>query len=94
MALQSAKLLVSQLAQQRASAINEARAKRLQYCYARAWHRHFAPRLRLAALYAHLAMRPKFSAPLSEMLRRWPELLTQAARIAGKARKSTSPVVT
>ncbi len=93
MALQSAKLLVKHLTQQRASEINETRAKLLQHGYARAWHRHFAPRLRIAALYAHLAMRPKISAPLSELLRRWPGLLTQAARIAGKARSSTSPML-
>lgn len=54
--------------------------------YARAWHRHFAPRIRFAAICAHLAMRPNAGAVLLPLLQRFPTLLTQGARIAGKVR--------
>lgn len=93
MALQSAKLLVSELTQQRVSTVDGQGAKLLQRRYAHAWKQHFARRLRLAALYAHLAMRPKISASLSILLHRWPELLTEAARLAGKARDPISPLL-
>lgn len=92
MALQAGKLLASELTQQRAAAIDERRAMILQRRYARAWHQRFAPRLRLAALYAHVAMRSSLSAPVSGLLRRWPQLLTEAARFAGKARESMGPL--
>ena len=54
--------------------------------YAADWRRHFAPRLRLAAAFAHLAMRPAAAAPLLALLHRWPGLLTQGARWSGKLR--------
>ena len=53
--------------------------------YAAAWRAHFAPRLRLAAAFAHLAMRPALGAPLLALLNRWPGLATAGARWAGKA---------
>ena len=59
--------------------------------YARAWRANFAPRLRFAAVCAHLAMRPQATAPLLPLLQRWPGLLTQGARIAGKVRQSAVP---
>jgi hypothetical protein len=63
----------------------------LQRCYTRAWKQHFMPRLRLAAIYAHVAMRPTLSTSVSGLLRRWPQLLTEAARFTGKARNSIDP---
>ncbi|MCY7388827.1 MAG: hypothetical protein LH481_12320, partial [Burkholderiales bacterium] len=42
------------------------------------------PRLRLAASFANLAMRPAASAALMALLRRWPALLTRGAAWAGK----------
>ena len=92
MALQSAQLLVSELTRQRASAIDERRAILLQSGYARAWNRRFVRRSRLAAIYAHVAMRPLPSASVRLLLRRWPQLLTQAARFADKARESIDPL--
>lgn len=59
--------------------------------YARAWRINFAPRLRFAAICAHLAMRPQAAAPLLHLLQRWPGLLTHGARIAGKVRQSAVP---
>jgi flavin-dependent dehydrogenase len=91
MALQSAKLLANELTQQSISAIDERRAMLLQRRYARAWKQHFMPRLRLAAIYAHIAMRPALSTSVSGLLRRWPQLLTEVARFTGKARNSIDP---
>lgn len=52
--------------------------------YAAEWRQHFAPRLRLAAAFAHIAMRPTLSSALLPLLNRWPALLTQGARWGGK----------
>jgi len=54
--------------------------------YARAWRRSFATRIRLAATFAHLAMRPGASSALLPLLQRWPGLLTAGARIGGKTK--------
>jgi flavin-dependent dehydrogenase len=91
MALQSAKILANELTQQPVCMIDERRAMLLQRCYTRAWKQHFMPRLRLAAIYAHVAMRPTLSTSVSGLLRRWPQLLTEAARFTGKARNSIDP---
>jgi len=90
MALQSAFLLTRQLVKQPVSAIDVSRSREIHRDYAAAWRSAFAHRLRLAAAYAHLAMRPALSVPATAALRRWPPALTEAARWAGKAR---SPVV-
>ena len=50
------------------------------------------PRLRLAAIFAHVAMRPMLSAPATGVLRRWRGLLTAAARFTGKARNPIDPL--
>jgi hypothetical protein len=52
--------------------------------YAADWHRQFALRLRLAAAFAHLAMRPRFASPLLALARAWPGLLPMGARLGGK----------
>ena len=59
--------------------------------YAAEWQSQFAPRLRLAAAFAQMAMRPKVASPLLALLSHWPSLLTQAARWAGKTRCTPSP---
>jgi hypothetical protein len=41
--------------------------------------------LRLAALFAHVAMRPALSHLLFSLARLWPSLLTWGARLGGKA---------
>jgi hypothetical protein len=88
MALQSAGLLARELTRQPAAAIDRARAEALTQSYAAAWQQAFATRLRLAAGYAHVAMRPVLALPSLALLSRWPALITQAARLAGKARRS------
>ena len=54
--------------------------------YTAAWRRHFVPRLRLAAVLAHLTMRPATASALLTLVARWPALLTQVAVFGGKLR--------
>lgn len=84
MALQSATLLARALTRQ-SPVIDRELALQLQGDYARAWQRAFSQRLRVAALYAHVAMRPYLAAPARRLSARWPALLTHAARLARKA---------
>jgi flavin-dependent dehydrogenase len=84
MALQSAILLAQELTRQ-PPAMTPRHARELQGRYARAWQQAFSQRVRMAALYAHVAMRPYLAAPARRISARWPALLTQAARLAGKA---------
>jgi menaquinone-9 beta-reductase len=86
MALQSAALLCSHLlgtppGRQAPAALRQAQ---LQQAYASAWQRHFLPRMRVAAVFAHAAMRPRSAALLMALAGRWPDLLTRGARWGGK----------
>jgi menaquinone-9 beta-reductase len=85
MALQSSALLATMLTRRPATAIRGRVGVELHRSYAAAWRRAFAPRLRLAAIYAHVAMRPRLAEPARALLRRWPTLLRGAAQLAGKA---------
>ena len=88
MALQSAFLLCSALmTAKHGTAIPDATAQRaIGRRYAATWQRHFAARRRLAAVFAHAAMRPMLSLPLFFLCRLWPGLLTLGARWGGKVR--------
>jgi 2-polyprenyl-6-methoxyphenol hydroxylase-like FAD-dependent oxidoreductase len=90
MALQSAFLLAGYLISQPARAIDAARAREIHRAYRSAWRNAFALRLRLAAIFAHIAMRPVLSLSVTRLLRSCPQLLTAAARVAGKAREPVS----
>jgi flavin-dependent dehydrogenase len=79
MAMQAAWLLATTLT----TAPDEASAARL---YAAAWRRRFAPRIRAAALFAHLAMRPQTISLCLPVLTRLPTLLTLGASFSGKTR--------
>ncbi len=85
MALQSSVLLAATLTSEPVAAIRAARGMELHRAYAAAWRRRFAPRLRLAAFYAHIAMRPLLAEPARALLARRPALLCRAAQLAGKA---------
>jgi len=85
MALQSAFLLTNRLVRQPVAAVDEGRSREIHRDYAAAWRCAFAHRLRLAAAYAHFAMRPALSTSTTALLRSWPPVLTEAARWAGKA---------
>ena len=56
--------------------------------YASEWRQQFSPRLRLAAAFAHCAMRPVTAVPLMAMVRLWPALLTVGATFGGKTRSA------
>lgn len=88
MALQSAALLCSHLLGHRGPAVvpDATVQVELQRAYAASWRRQFAARQRLAAVFAHFAMRPLSAAALMQLLQVWPRLLTQGARWGGKVR--------
>lgn len=85
MALQSAALLCERLTAQ-AGVPDAARQAAIQQRYAADWRRTFGPRLRLAMLFAHAAMRPGLASSMMRLCRLWPGLLTQGARWGGKVR--------
>ncbi|HVC01443.1 MAG TPA: FAD-dependent oxidoreductase [Steroidobacteraceae bacterium] len=85
-ALQSAGLLAEHLLSEPAARLGRRRTHELNRRYAAAWRDAFAARLRFAAWYAHTAMHPVCTAQAQFLMRRWPSLLTLAARWAGKAR--------
>lgn len=82
MALQSAWMLCTLLlaADRRGGGWQTRVARR----YAGQWRRQFGARMRMAATFAHLAMRPLTAAPLLGLARVWPGLLTLGARLSGK----------
>jgi len=94
MAMQSAWLLCAQLLQSDGASdglADSAWQSEVRRSYAAEWRRHFAPRLRLAASLAHLAMRPGLTSPWLGLLGRWPVLMTQGARRGGKVSCAISP---
>jgi flavin-dependent dehydrogenase len=94
MALQSAWLLCQELAgcpdAFRCDRHGEMRRRQIQRRYASRWRAHFSRRMRLAACFAHAAMRPGLAAPLLPFLRRTPALLGMAARMSGKTRSAVA----
>ncbi|MDB5870342.1 MAG: dependent oxidoreductase [Polaromonas sp.] len=94
MAMQSAWLLCARLllpGVRRSDLLDTAWQRDTAERYAADWHRHFAPRLRLAAVFAHLAMRPSLASPALSLLRQCPGLLTHGAHWSGKARCALAP---
>jgi len=89
MAIQSACLLCEQLiARQdtlRYTAFSSDVLDSIRYEYATTWQKNFSRRLHMAALFAHLFMRPICTRIAAGMLERVPQLLTQGARWSGKA---------
>jgi flavin-dependent dehydrogenase len=53
--------------------------------YARAWSRRFAPRIRAAFLFAHLAMNGATRTVALELLKAAPSLIGWGARLSGKS---------
>ncbi len=90
MALQSAALLARALACNAPATLSAHETRDVQRRYVLAWRQAFSHRLRMAALYAHIAMRPALATPARALLGQWPAILTMAARLAGKARAMTS----
>lgn len=89
MAIQSATLLCGRLIAQpevrSATAVSSQMPESIRHDYAMAWRRNFSRRLRMAAFFAHLFMRPVPTRIATSLLERFPQLLTEGARWSGKA---------
>jgi flavin-dependent dehydrogenase len=88
MALQSAWLLCAQLCRVKpGQSLSDPLWQRgIARVYAAQWRAAFAARLRLAAVLAHVAMRPMLATRMLALVQRWPELLTLCADWGGKTR--------
>ena len=88
MAVQSAYLLcgrlVAHLDTTRHSAFSRDVLDSIRAEYAGAWHRNFSRRLHVAALFAHLFMRPVSTLVAAGIVARAPHLLTWGAQWSGK----------
>ncbi len=86
MALQSAVLLAEILVRRQAHRAGAPSHQGARSEYAASWRRRFGRRIRMSALYAHLAMRPQVFGAVLPALGRHPALLTGFARWCGKVR--------
>lgn len=84
MAMQAGWLLARSLGDWRRAGGRPADLPAAARAYARAWRRHFLPRLRVSRLVAHLMARPAAVAVAVPLLRAFPGVLTWAARWTGK----------
>ncbi|MBA3564790.1 MAG: FAD-dependent oxidoreductase, partial [Gammaproteobacteria bacterium] len=87
MAIQSAWLLCERLIAHRQQLMAGRAQSLVGRDYAQSWHKSFAPRIRMAAVLAHLAMRPSAAGVLLPLLHRCPRILTTSARLGGKVRR-------
>ena len=86
MAMQSARLLCARLIAAGPRSASADTLQRVGIDYASAWRQAFAPRLRVAATLAHLAMRPWLAPIVWPLIVQAPRLMTALARAAGKTR--------
>ncbi len=88
MALQSAFVLASLIGPMKHELLDASGGAATQHNvlarYEALWRRRFARRLRVAATFAHVAMRPALARVAWPALRRWPDVLTLGARFSGK----------
>jgi flavin-dependent dehydrogenase len=92
MAIQGAWLLAEALLAQKPETLTaKEQQDAAQRNYIIAWRRAFLPRMRLAAAFAHIAMRPAFMGAIFPILQRHPWLLTRAAAWGGKVDGSFLP---
>lgn len=94
MALQSAWLLCTALIEaRRPLRVPDGTAQRLlAMSYGAQWRHRFEPRLRRAAAFAHLAMRPAAAVPLVALASAWPGMTPQSAPWASGTREDSVPV--
>jgi len=85
MAMQSAWLLCRRLIAAQDNVLTGPALTLVGEGYAADWGRWFAPRIRVAAAFAHVVIRPACAAPLGPLVKRFPGLLTFGARFSGKA---------
>jgi flavin-dependent dehydrogenase len=86
MALQAGHVLGRRLAARRDAILAGGDLAPIGAAYEAEWRAAFGLRIRAAALFAHLAMRPAAVDALRPMLERFPALLTFGARLSGKTR--------
>ncbi len=88
-AIQSATLLCEQLIARldvrNDQPLSNQMLESIRHGYAMAWRDNFSRRVRMAALFAHLFMRPISTRVITGLLGRFPQLLTEGARWSGKA---------
>lgn len=84
MAIQSAWLLCITLLSAPNSSAAAGNNERTAATYRSAWRRSFGGRIRTAAIFSELAMRPRAAGMLLPILRQWPQLLGVGARLGGK----------
>jgi flavin-dependent dehydrogenase len=89
MALQSGHLVARRLIEHGDDALAGRRMAAIGHAYSADWRQSFAFRVRAAALFAHLAMRPGAARPLLPLLERFPAILTAGASLSGKTRLPT-----
>ncbi|MGH8715457.1 MAG: NAD(P)/FAD-dependent oxidoreductase [Burkholderiales bacterium] len=87
MAMQSAWLLCERLIERQQEVLSNRAVEAVGRDYSSVWHASFAPQIRAAALFAHLAMRPGAAAMLLPALKLFPEILTLGAKLSGKAKQ-------
>ena len=85
MAMQSAWILCRILLQHRHNLLTGGSAAEAGATYRVEWNKAFARRVRMAAVFARLALSPKWSAAAHTLLRQVPALLSFGARLSGKA---------
>ena len=83
MAMQSAWLLCRRLTEHPKRTPDDLAA--VGTAYSRDWNRSFAPRIRAAATFAHMAMRPDVFSGALPILKFFPKILTWGAQLSGKA---------
>ena len=84
MAMQSAWLLCRRLiASQNGMAPSD--VADIGMAYSRDWKRSFVPRIRAAAIFAHIAMRPNVFVGALPVLKSFPKILTWGAQLSGKS---------
>jgi len=93
MAIQSASLLCESLIAHRSLPMTPTELASLRNDYARAWRRNFSTRLRAAALYAQIFMRPRSTRMALAVMERFPSVLVLGARFSGKADPLRTQVV-
>jgi flavin-dependent dehydrogenase len=86
MAIQSGAMLAEFLSASQ-DGLGEAQVlERTARAYAAAWRRQFSGRIRAAAAFARLAMRPELTGAISSTVETLPSLLTLGALLAGKSK--------
>ena len=93
MALQSAWLLCAHLQTAKTNHAKQDYAWQIETAnkYSTQWRRCFAPRLKFAATFAHMMMRPIPASSLFALFKLWPGMLTIGAKLAGKVDSEVSP---